>query len=68
MESWFFLQRQEMRRLESDDLLLLKERNHTHGILDKLMRFRKSNIYLDTVPDQVSLMASTPESENKKTK
>jgi hypothetical protein len=68
MESWFFLQRQEMRRLESDDLLLLKERNHTHGILDKLMRFRKSNIYLETVPDQVSLMASTPESENKKTK
>ena len=68
MESWFFLQRQEMRRLESDDLLLLKERNHTHGILDKLMRFRKSNAYLETVPDQVSLMASTLESENKKTK
>ena len=68
MESWFFLQRHEMRRLESDDLLLLKERNHTHGILDKLMRFRKSNAYLETVPAQVSLMASMPESENKKTK
>jgi hypothetical protein len=68
MESWFFLQRHEMRRLESDDLLLLKERNHTHGILDKLMRFRKSNVYLETVPAQVSLMASMPESENQKTK
>ena len=68
MESWFFLQRHEMRRLESDDLLLLKERNHTHGILDKLMRFRKSNVYLETVPAQVSLMARIPESENQKTK
>ena len=42
MESWFFLQRTEMRKLEHDDQLLLKERNHTYSMLDKLMRFRKS--------------------------
>jgi len=56
MESWFFLQRTEMRKLEHDDQLLLKERNHTHSILDKLMRFRKSNLYLVTLPGDLSLM------------
>ena len=56
MESWFFLQRTEMRKLEHDDQLLLKERNYTHSILDKLMRFRKSNLYLVTLPDELSLL------------
>ena len=56
MESWFFLQRTEMRKLEHDDQLLLKERNYTHGILDKLMRFRNSNLYLVTLLDDLSLL------------
>ena len=56
MESWFFLQRTEMRKLEHDDQLLLKERNYTHSILDKLMRFRRSNLYLVTLPDELSLL------------
>jgi hypothetical protein len=56
MESWFFLQKTEMRRLENLDQLLVKERNQTYGMLEKLMRFRKSNSYLSTVPANLSLM------------
>ena len=59
LESWFFLQRTEMRKLEYDDQLLLKERNHTHSMLDKLIRFRKSNLYLVTLPGDLSLMQGT---------
>jgi hypothetical protein len=56
MESWFFLQKTEMRRLENLDQLLVKERNQAYGMLEKLMRFRKSNSYLCTVPANLSLM------------
>ena len=56
MESWFFLQKIEMRHLEALDQLLVKERNQTYSMLDKLMRFRKSNTYLSTVPANLSVM------------
>jgi hypothetical protein len=56
MESWFFLQKNEMRRLENLDQLLVKERNQTYSMLEKLLRFRKSNSYLATVPANLSLM------------
>jgi len=56
MESWFFLQKTEMRRLENLDQLLLKERNQTYAMLEKLMRFRKSNSYLASVPANLSVM------------
>jgi hypothetical protein len=45
-----------MRRLENLDQLLVKERNQAYGMLEKLMRFRKSNSYLSTVPANLSLM------------
>jgi len=53
MESWYFLQRTELHRLERSEQLLLKERNYASTILDRLMRFRKSNVYLDSVPANV---------------
>jgi len=56
METWFFLQKNEMRRLENLDQLLVKERNHTYSMLEKLLRFRKSNSYLASVPANLSLM------------
>jgi hypothetical protein len=56
MESWFFLQKMEMRRLENLDQLLLKERNQTYQMLEQLNRFRKSNVYLSTLPVHLSLM------------
>ena len=55
MESWFFLQKSEMRRLEQDDQILLKERNSVNTVLDRLMRIRKSNMYLVSVPAPLSL-------------
>ena len=55
MESWFFLQKSEMRRLEQDDQILLKERNSVNTVLDRLMRIRKSNVYLVSVPAPLSL-------------
>ncbi|WP_353432702.1 hypothetical protein [Polynucleobacter sp. MWH-UH23A] len=45
MESWFFLQKTEMRRLERDDQIVLKERNHVHSLLDRIVRIRKSQVY-----------------------
>jgi len=45
MESWYFLQRSEMRKLESVDQLLVKERNQAHAILDQLARLRKSSLF-----------------------
>ncbi|MFZ4055609.1 MAG: hypothetical protein ACOYJ4_05620 [Polynucleobacter sp.] len=59
MESWFFLQKNEMRRLENLDQLLVKERNQTYSMLEKLLRFRKSNSYLATVPANLSVMQET---------
>jgi hypothetical protein len=56
MESWFFLQKNEMRHLENLDQLLVKERNQTYSMLEKLLRFRKSNSYLATVPANLSVM------------
>ncbi|QWD04242.1 hypothetical protein G6720_01820 [Polynucleobacter paneuropaeus] len=53
MESWYFLQRAELHRLERSEQLLLKERNYTASILERLMRFRKSNVYIDSVPANV---------------
>jgi len=43
-------------RLENLDQLLVKERNHTYSMLEKLLRFRKSNSYLASVPANLSLM------------
>ena len=57
MESWFFLQKSEMRRLEQDEQTLLKERNSVNTVLDRLMRIRKSNVYLVSVPGPLSLHA-----------
>jgi len=56
METWFFLQKNEMRRLENLDQLLVKERNHTYSMLEKLLRFRKSNSYLATAPANLSVL------------
>ena len=57
MESWFFLQKTEMRKLEHGEQLLLKERNYAYGILERLLRFRKSNVFLNSVPPGLSVMA-----------
>jgi hypothetical protein len=57
MESWFFLQKTEMRKLEHGEQLLLKERNYTYGVLERLLRFRKSNVFLNSVPPGLSVMA-----------
>jgi hypothetical protein len=53
MESWYFLQKTELHRLERSEQLLLKERNYAHSTLDRLMRFRKSNMYLESIPASV---------------
>lgn len=58
MESWFFLQKTEMRRLEQDDQVLLKERNHVHALLDRIVRIRKSNVYLGSVPATLSSLVA----------
>ena len=42
MESWFFAQRHELKRLERDDAGLIAERKHANSMLDKLMQLRKS--------------------------
>jgi len=55
MESWFFLQKSEKRRLEQDVQILLKERNSVNTVLDRLMRIRKSNVYVVSVPAPISL-------------
>ncbi len=55
IESWFFLQKSEMRRLEQDDQLLLKERNNVNGALDRLMRLRKSGAFKDFAPSGLSI-------------
>lgn len=57
MESWFFLQRAEMRTLEYQEQNLLKERNSLHNILDRLTRIRKSNLYTESVPAGLSIHA-----------
>lgn len=57
MECWFFAQKTEMRRLEASEQLLMKERNHVHGLLEKISRLRKSNVYLDQMPPGIGLMA-----------
>lgn len=64
MESWFFLQKSEMRRLEQDDHILLKERNSVNAVLDRLMRIRKSNIFKDLVPADLSIHAPGSESDS----
>ena len=56
IESWFFLQKTEMRKLEHVEQLLLKERNYTYGILERLLRFRKSNVFLNGMPSGLSLL------------
>jgi len=61
MESWFFLQKTEMRKLEHGEQLLLKERNYTYGVLERLLRFRKSNVFLNSVPTGLSVMAKKGE-------
>jgi|GEM_PF-1458946 len=54
IESWFFLQKTDMRRLENLDLLAQKERSHTHSLLDKLIYFRKSHLFQASAPSNLS--------------
>lgn len=58
MEAWYFGQKMEMRHIEHDEQLLLKERNHVYGILDKIARLRKANLYLESLPSSLSLSQS----------
>jgi len=62
IESWFFLQKSEMRRLEQDDQILLKERNNVNGVLDRLMRLRKSGVFKDLAPGGLSIQKAANES------
>ena len=41
MESWYFAQHHELKRLERDDAGLISERKHANAMLDKLMQLRK---------------------------
>ena len=51
MESWYFAQHHELKRLERDDGGLMAERKHANAMLDKLMQLRKT---------QYTLWAATP--------
>jgi len=42
MESWYFAQHHELRRLEREDGGLMAERKHANAMLDKLMQLRKT--------------------------
>ena len=42
MESWYFAQHHELKRLERDDAGLMAERKHANAMLDKLMQLRKT--------------------------
>lgn len=42
MESWYFAQHHELKRLERDDAGLHAERKHANAMLDKLMQLRKT--------------------------
>jgi hypothetical protein len=66
METWYFLQRVELHRLERGEQLLLKERNYTYSLLERLGRFRKSNGFLSNLPGGFSAMGQeSAEVENK---
>jgi hypothetical protein len=49
MESYYFLQRSEQHRINQDEQLLMKERNYAHGLLDRLMRQRKSGLLTEVI-------------------
>ena len=51
MESWYFAQHHELKRLERDDAGLIAGRKHANALLDKLMQLRKM---------QYALWAATP--------
>ena len=51
MESWYFAQHHELKRLEREDGGLMGERKHANAMLDKLMQLRKT---------QYTLWAATP--------
>jgi len=51
MESWYFAQHHELKRLERDDGGLMAERKHANTMLEKLMQLRKT---------QYTLWAATP--------
>ena len=46
MESWYFAQHHELKRLERDDGGLITERKHANAMLDKLMLLRKTQYAL----------------------
>jgi len=46
MESWYFAQDHELKRLERDDAGLMAERKHANALLDKLMQLRKTQYAL----------------------
>ena len=49
------MQRSELHRLERGEQLLLKERNYTYNLLERLMRFRKSNGFLANLPEGLGM-------------
>ena len=46
MESWYFAQDYELKRLEREDGGLIAERKHANAVLDKLMQLRKTQYAL----------------------
>lgn len=46
MESWYFAQHHELKRLERDDAGLMTERKHANAMLDKLMQLRRTQYAL----------------------
>ena len=53
MESWYFAQHHELKRLERDDAGLMAERKHANAMLDKLMQLRKTQYALRTATSKV---------------
>jgi hypothetical protein len=71
MEAWYFAQKAHMRNADFDEQLLLKERNHAHGLLEKIARLRKSELFSENLPGRIRFDQSGAQdaySENEMTK
>jgi hypothetical protein len=53
METWYFAQHHELKRLERDDAGLMAERKHANAMLDKLMQLRKTQSALQVATSKV---------------
>jgi len=53
METWYFAQHHELKRLERDDAGLMAERKHANAMLDKLMQLRKTHSALQVATSKV---------------